>query len=412
MLSAISKSKIIDILDKIILSCLILYALTFLLDININFLTTAFIFGIIKLFFINPKVKIYSKHFYFIAFFILCTFLSVIFNNISDLTITSDLSTYKSRFISPLIGILILFLFKFEKKHILLFLSTLSFSLLINAIFIIYQVSYGLSGRLVGFASNYMLLCVMNILILPIIFSLALYKSKLSNKLRLFYLITVLINIPAIIFENTRIVWIALSITYFIIILLSLKKKKIILLFISTIILCCYILFQNSPQSFDRLTSITNISYQNQSNYQRLLMWQSATNMFIMHPLFGVGVGNYHEQYINNYRSPYSREDQWHPHNVPLAMLSETGLIGGISYILLFIYLYYNTVTTYLNTKSISSFAYLMCLLAYSINCLTDSMFCGHNIKSSTTFFWLFTGFYLISNKYVIISYNKKDLSK
>ena len=67
MLSAISKSKIIDILDKIILSCLILYALTFLLDITINFLTTAFIFGIIKLFFIKPKVKIYSKHFYFIA---------------------------------------------------------------------------------------------------------------------------------------------------------------------------------------------------------------------------------------------------------------------------------------------------------------------------------------------------------
>lgn len=54
MLSAISKSKIIDILDKIILSCLILYAFTFLLDININFLTTAFIFGIIKLFFIRP----------------------------------------------------------------------------------------------------------------------------------------------------------------------------------------------------------------------------------------------------------------------------------------------------------------------------------------------------------------------
>lgn len=69
MLSAISKSKIIDILDKIILSCLILYAFTFLLDININFLTTAFIFGIIKLFFIRPQIKIYSKHFYFIAFF-------------------------------------------------------------------------------------------------------------------------------------------------------------------------------------------------------------------------------------------------------------------------------------------------------------------------------------------------------
>ena len=115
-------------------------------------------------------------------------------------------------------------------------------------------------------------------------------------------------------------------------------------------------------------------------------MWGSATNMFIEHPLFGVGVGNYHEQYITNYRSPYSREDQWHPHNVPLAMFSETCLIGGTSYVFLFVYLYYSAISTYLKTKSISSFAYLMCLLAYSINCLTDSMFCGHNIKSSTTF--------------------------
>lgn len=116
MLSAISKSKIIDILDKIILSCLILYAFTFLLDININFLTTAFIFGIIKLFFIRPQIKIYSKHFYFIAFFILCTFLSVIFNDIS-----SNLSSYKSRFISPLIGILIIFLYQFTKNKLLLY---------------------------------------------------------------------------------------------------------------------------------------------------------------------------------------------------------------------------------------------------------------------------------------------------
>ena len=406
MLSTILKYKVINILDKIIFSCTILYSFTFLLDIKINFLTTAFILGIFKLIYIKPKIKINSKIIFFIFIFLFCTFLSIIFNDISNLNII-NLSDYKSRFLSPLIGI-----FNFEKKHILLFLSGLSFSLLINAIFILYQVSQGLSGRLVGFASNYMLLCAMNILILPIIFSLALYKSNLSKKLRLFYLITILINIPAIIFENTRIVWIALSITYFIIILVSLKNKKVILLLISSIILSCCILFQNTPQSFNRLISITNISYQNQSNYERLLMWQSATNMFIEYPLFGVGVGNYHEQYINNYRSPYSREDQWHPHNVLLAMLSETGFIGFISYILLFIYLYYSAISTYLKGKSISSFAYLMSLLAYSINCLTDSMFCGHNIKSPTTFFWLFTGFYLILNKYIIISYNKKDLTK
>lgn len=76
MLSITPKSKTLNILDKIIFSCLILYSLTFLLDIKINFLTTAFVFGIIKLIFIRPQVRINSKIFlpyftiYFMYFFI------------------------------------------------------------------------------------------------------------------------------------------------------------------------------------------------------------------------------------------------------------------------------------------------------------------------------------------------------
>lgn len=402
------KIKIANVLDNIIFLCLVLYTLTFLLDIKINFLTTAAFFGLIKLIYIRPKIKIKTRFFYLVIFFIIAMFLSVIFNDVSVLQ-NSNLSAFRSRFLSPLIGILLIFLFDFTKKRILILLSGLSLSLLLNAIFVIYEFSQGLSGRLVGFASNYMLLCAMNILILPIIFSLALYKSSLSNKLRLFFAITVLINIPAVILENTRIVWIALSIVYLIIILVSFEKKRNAFALVILIVMCATAFFYSSPQSINRLNSITNISYQNQSNYERILMWQSATRMFIDHPIFGVGIGNYHEQYMNNYRSPYSRENQWHPHNVPLAILSETGMVGGISFFLLFIYLYYNVIVTYKNNKDVSSFAYLMCLIAYSINCLTDSMFCGHNIKSPTTFFWLFTGFYLVLNKYVVIYYNKKE---
>lgn len=402
-----NKSNVINILDKIIFLCCFLYSLTFLTDIKINFLTTAAAFGLIKLIYVRPNIEINTKFFYLVGLFVICTFLSVILNDVSSIS-GENLSAYKSRFISPLIGILMIFLFKFTEKHILTFLAGLSCSLLLNAFFVIYQFSQGMTGRLVGFASNYMLLCAMNILILPIIFFLALYKSNLPNKLRIFFLTTVIVNIPAVVLENTRIVWIALFIVYLMIILVSLKRKRNAFILIVAMIICSGVFFYNSPQSIERFNSITNVSYQNQSNYERLLMWQSAGNMFIEHPFFGVGVGNYHEQYMNNYRSLYSREDQWHPHNVPLAMLSETGIVGGISYFLLFIYLFYNGINTYRKKKNIASFAYLMCLTAYSINCLTDSMFCGHNIKSPTTFFWLFTGFYLILNKYISISYDKR----
>ena len=38
-------------------------------------------------------------------------------------------------------------------------------------------------------------------------------------------------------------------------------------------------------------------------------MWQSSLNMFIEHPLFGVGVGNWHEQYTTNYQPPIKTGD-------------------------------------------------------------------------------------------------------
>lgn len=393
-------------LDKIISFCLILYAFTFLLDFKINFLTTAFAFGIIKLFFIKPNIKINSKILYFIAAFILCTSLSIFLNDVKSLSLI-NLTDFKSRFLSPLIGFLLIFLFKFTKQRILILFSSFSFSLLLNAIYIIYQASQGESGRLIGFASNYMLLCGINVLILPVIFSLALHKSNIPYKLRLFYLLTALINIPAIILENTRIVWIAIGISYLLIILLALKNKFLSLILILIILFSSFLFFKVSPESIARFNSITNISYQNQSNYERLLMWQSAKNMFIEHPLFGVGIGNYHEQYMNNYRSPYSREDQWHPHNVPLAMLSETGIIGGISYFALFAYLYFHAISSYIQKKNLSSFAYLMCLISYTINCLTDCMFCGYNIKMPTTIFYLFTGIYLFLNKFLLVNFKK-----
>lgn len=393
-------------LDKIISFCLILYAFTFLLDFKINFLTTAFAFGIIKLFFIKPNIKINSKILYFIAAFILCTSLSIFLNDVKSLSLI-NLTDFKSRFLSPLIGFLLIFLFKFTKQRILILFSSFSFSLLLNAIYIIYQASQGESGRLIGFASNYMLLCGINVLILPVIFSLVLHKSNIPYKLRLFYLLTALINIPAIILENTRIVWIAIGISYLLIILLALKNKFLSLILILIILFSSFLFFKVSPESIARFNSITNISYQNQSNYERLLMWQSAKNMFIEHPLFGVGIGNYHEQYMNNYRSPYSREDQWHPHNVPLAMLSETGIIGGISYFALFAYLYFHAISSYIRKKNLSSFAYLMCLISYTINCLTDCMFCGYNIKMPTTIFYLFTGIYLFLNKFLLVNFKK-----
>lgn len=397
-----SKGKIVEVIDKMIFACLVLYALTFLVSTPINLLVTAFVLGLIKLFLVRPKVEIRSKHLYFLGIFMICTVLSVFFNE------GASFSEYRSYYISPLVAILLIFLFEFTKKRVLILISVASLVFFINAIYVIYQFFVeGNVGRPAGFADGYMLLCGMNLLILPIIFTLALYPSNIPNYLRVFFFITVFINIPAIIFENTRIVWIALAVVYPLIMLFSIKDKKKIVLGLILLVSFSFAYFQFSPTSIQRFEMISSTEYKDQPNYERMLMWQSAYNMFIDHPVFGVGVGNYHEEYINNYRSPLSREDTWHPHNVLLAMLAQTGIIGGLGYIVLFIYMFYKVIIDYKNTSNYITLAFLASLTAFFINGLTDTNFVGHNLKELTYMFYLIMGNYLTLSNYLTIEYKK-----
>ena len=408
MFNIYTKSNICNILDKIIFSCLFLYTLTFLLDLKINFLTTAFVFGLIKLIFIRPKITINSKCLYPIILFIICTFLSVIFNDVSGPNI-ANLSVFKSRFITPLVGFAMAFLYPFNKHNVNLLFLGFSFSFLINALSVIYQFIIGGYGeRLTGINESYMLLCAVNLLILPIIFSLAICKSNLSNKIRLFYLITILINIPAVVFENTRIVYIGLGVIFPLIILFSFKNKIKAIICIILLFLYSFAFFSISPTSVNRFNTIAVTDKSDFSNYQRILMWNSSINMFIDYPIFGVGIGNWHEQYNTKYRSPIPHDDYYHPHNVFLDMLSEAGILGGISYLLLFIYLYYISIRNYLKKQDLITLAYIASLLAYTLNGLTDCMFCGYNIKMPTMIFYFFTGIYFILNKNILISFKNR----
>lgn len=343
------------------------------------------------------------KYFIFIIiFFLISTCLSTIIAN-------GSIVEYKSRLISPILGLLIFFIFPMSKKRILLLFLSFAIPLSINALFVIYQFYQGNMGRPTGFSNHhYMMLAVTNTLILPIILTLGLHKSQLSSKLKIVFLLLFLINIPAIIFENTRIIWIELAIILPFIILSCIKNKIKALSSIILLLVCIISFFAISPSSINRFSGISDTDYKNQSNYERILMWQSATKMFIDYPITGVGIGNYHEQYMNNYRSPLSRENQAHPHNVLLTFLSETGILGTLGYLSLFIYLYYYTIKNYIRKKDVFSLAFLSCLLAFSINSLTDSIFCQIGYRGNTSLFWIITTMYFILNNH-LITFKQKD---
>lgn len=392
-----SKEKIISSLDNLIFACLVLYSLSFFTAMPINFLVTAFILGIIKIIFYRNKnfVEIHSKHLIFISLFILCTFITVCINT------DASFSYYRSYYISPLVALLLPLLFSFTYKKIITLLTLISLIFFLNACYINYQfIQNIIIERPDGFFNGYMLLCGMNLLILPILLTLSIHKNNLPKYIRIFFFVTILVNIPAIIFENTRIVWISLFIVFFIIIFLSINKKIYLLLIFSLLIITSYNIFQISPNSINRLQTISSTNSNVQQNYERILMWHSALNMFIEHPI--TGIGNYHKEYVSHYRSPLSKEDTWHPHNVLLSMLAQSGLIGTIGYLLLFIYLYYKSISNYIKDKNIIDLTFLSSLLAFSLNGLTDCNFVGHNLKELTYMFYFITGMYLVCKKYII----------
>lgn len=401
-------SKVVVIIDKLIYICLILFALTFYIDIPINFLVIGFIFCLIKYSLIKQRSEFNSKHLYVILFFITMILLSVIFNDQQSFLV--GIKAYKSQYISPLAGLGIFCFFDLDKKRAQNILSIFCLILLINAVIAIYYAHNGIlvdANRAVGIFDDKMLLAAAHMLILPMLLAIIVFVKNLPRRLKYFYEITLLFNIPAVILANTRIVWIGLLISFILILIIGVKNKIKAISSILCIALFAMAVIYINPTSRARLYSISNLSinYQTgyQSNRERMLMWHSALTMFVDHPLVGVGLNNFHNEYLEKYKDPTAIEPQWHAHNVFLNTLAETGIVGFIGLMSLLIYLYYDVLKSWRENNDIVAKIYFFSLLTFSINFLTDVLFCGHYLKLPTYIFWLITGMYISLSRYAQI---------
>ncbi|WP_182186223.1 O-antigen ligase family protein [Pectinatus frisingensis] len=394
----ISKEIFAEKIDELMYWGLILFSLTFFFDLPINLLTIVFVLGLVKLIFIRPRIKIRGKYIYFIAAFLVLVFVSVLFNT-GGASFSSMFAAYKSRFMSPIMAFLLVFLFDFTKKRIAVMLSCMAVVFSLNSAAIIWQHFIFMTLRPVGFCTNTMLLAVSNIFIVPILLRLV-FEKTLPGILRKLYLFTVIINIPAIIFSGTRIVWISLTLSSVITLLLYTNDKKKAVAVIITAGLIITGIFMSSDKLEKRFEVITDHSmkigdYTNSPNTERILMWESSLKMIRDYPLAGVGIDNFHELYKTKYKNPVALETPWHPHNVFLAMAVESGFIGFSGFIALFVYLYYNVTKIWRKSGSVAASVYFLSLLSYNISFLTDSLFCGHYLKLPTYMFWFITAAYL-----------------
>ncbi|MGW8318869.1 MAG: O-antigen ligase family protein, partial [Candidatus Promineifilaceae bacterium] len=72
------------------------------------------------------------------------------------------------------------------------------------------------------------------------------------------------------------------------------------------------------------------LNLQGSTSFFRLSLWQASLNMFVEHPVFGVGLDNF----LYAYRSRYIFRDAWqepnlsHPHNIFLDFATRLGIVG------------------------------------------------------------------------------------
>ena len=152
---------------------------------------------------------------------------------------------------------------------------------------------------------------------LPIYILLFLHLKE--RRLKIFFAVASAVGIFALLLTGTRGAWIA-AIILIPLVILEKKLKKLGTILISLSLVAG--IFLLTPTLSNRFSTITDLSMQ--SNSERLLMWQSAWQMFKDNPIFGVGYGSYKIAYQTKYISPNAKERTLeHAHRNFFQMLAE-----------------------------------------------------------------------------------------
>jgi len=178
-------------------------------------------------------------------------------------------------------------------------------------------------------------------------------------------------------------------------------KKIFILLLLSFSGILIFAYFFPDPTQYAFVSTIEKILNWRSSDYG--LVWQSAYDVWMQSPFFGAGLHKYREacENLGTYGTYYLDSAGpgvcFHPHNITLQLLSETGVIGFVLFYLMVIFLAISSLRTYVTKKLWLNFAIVFSII----------FTCFLPIQSGTSFFankygaiiWLLVGVMLATNK-------------
>ena len=225
-----------------------------------------------------------------------------------------------------------------EPKQLWLLLGAGAFSLLIADTYALWQGIHG-NLRAPAFHSHPMMLAGFLVQWIPVLTLIIAVnwgmQLPLKNPWRWGIGFLWLLSLAALVVNGTRGAW--LAVVFLLVVLgatLLRKNKRMLAVGIVVIALLIGAAGQHSGLQ-ERVATLGDASFQ--SNSERMLMWQSAWNMFLDHPVLGVGAQNYEYQYQNHYISPLAKErGQMHAHNNAFQILAEQGVLGFGAFFLLF----------------------------------------------------------------------------
>jgi O-antigen ligase len=199
-------------------------------------------------------------------------------------------------------------------------------------------------------------------LFIPVIIAL-LFENKINSTIKTFIFIVAALLITAIVLSYTRAAWVALAGALGSLFIYLFKIKNWVVYTGIGLVVLTYALFHveitmflerndktSSTDYAKHVQSIGNISTDD-SNIERLNRWSCALRMFNEKPLFGYGPGTYMFQYgqFQKYseRSGISTNfaEGGGSHSEYLGPLSEQGILGPVTFILIIVVLLQRTST-------------------------------------------------------------------
>lgn len=280
------------------------------------------------------------------SFFYFFLILSSLFSNYTSHALEASFLYF---FFIVFVASLVL-LFEKDKKFLIYFLISGSFSVFFLSIDAFYELYNGqnifgfksIDGRIAGLFGNRWLIGRFTIYVIPILLSIYFLEYDNLNKIsKIFITFSIIMAIFTVTLSGERAAFILLIILFFFTFIFFINKIYfrylffIFLIISATIILPFLITDTSARLKSNFILYLTN--YDLDKN-QYLSMWITSIKMFFDNPFFGIGPNNFRLNCseLSYYVSKWSCST--HPHNITLQLLAEIGLVGFIFVYSVFIF--------------------------------------------------------------------------